>query len=54
MRMPFRMNASEVEYRNIGFETPVSIRQNEKVVIGNAVMGDRALIVVLTATVEAP
>jgi hypothetical protein len=31
----------------------VSIRQNEKVVIGTTTMGDKALIVVVTATVVA-
>ena len=43
--------ATPMQYQNVGFETPVSIRQNEKVVIGTTTMGDKALIVVVTATV---
>jgi hypothetical protein len=53
MRIPINVGgaAQPVQYQNVGFETPVSIRQNEKVVIGTTTMGDKALIVVVTATV---
>jgi len=53
MRIPISVGgaAQAVQYQNVGFETPVSIRQNEKVVIGTTTMGDKALIVVVTATV---
>jgi hypothetical protein len=37
--------------QSVGFKTPVSIRENEKVVIGTTTMGDKALIVVMTANV---
>jgi hypothetical protein len=42
-----------VQYQPVGFQTPVSIRENEKVVIGTTTMGDKALIVVVTATTGA-
>lgn len=51
MRVPIN-TGSGVQYQPVGFETPVSIRQNEKVVIGTTTMADKALIVVVNATVE--
>ena len=50
MRVPVQMNHA-TQYQNVGFNTPVSIKQNEKVVIGTTTMGDRAVIVVLIANV---
>lgn len=52
MRVPIEIGKDNVQYQDVGFDTPVSIRQNEKVVIGTTTMGDKALIVVVTATVE--
>ncbi|HEY4642336.1 MAG TPA: secretin N-terminal domain-containing protein [Thermoanaerobaculia bacterium] len=52
MRVPVEIGGTTpVQYQPVGFETPVSIHQNEKVVIGTTTMGDKALIVVVTATV---
>jgi hypothetical protein len=51
MRVPVLIGA-EVRYESVGFETSVSLRDKEKVVIGTTTMRDKALIVVLTATVE--
>jgi hypothetical protein len=52
MRVPITLGGSTgTQYQNVGFETPVSIHPNEKVVIGTTTMGDKALIVVVTATV---
>ena len=54
MRVPIDVGGTTgTQYQNVGFETPVSIRQNEKVVIGTTTMGEKALIVVVTATVAA-
>ena len=50
MRVPIAVKTGEVQYQNVGFETPVSLRDKEKVVIGTTSMGDKALIVVVTAT----
>jgi hypothetical protein len=52
MRVPLEMGSGNIQYQDVGFETPVSIRPNEKVVIGTTTMGDKALIVVVTAKVE--
>ena len=48
--MPIAVKTGEIQYQNVGFETPVSLRDKEKVVIGTTTMGDKALIVVVTAT----
>ena len=50
MRVPIAVKTGEIQYQNVGFETPVSLRDKEKVVIGTTTMGDKALIVVVTAT----
>lgn len=52
MRVPIDVGGSSIQYQSVGFETPVSVRQGEKVVIGTTTMGDKALIVVITATVN--
>lgn len=51
LKVPAKTAKGE-QYRSVGFNTPVSIRQNEKVVIGTTTMGDRAVIVVLMANVR--
>ena len=51
MRVPVKLEKG-TQYENVGFNTPVSIRENEKVVIGTTTMGDRAVIVVLMANVS--
>jgi hypothetical protein len=40
-----------ISYQDVGFETPVTIRDREKVVIGTTTLGDKALIVVVTAEI---
>lgn len=52
MRVPLDVGKGEYQYQSLGFQTPVSIRQGEKVVIGTTSMRDKALIVVLTLGVN--
>ncbi len=52
MRVPLDIGNNNVQYQSVGFETPVSIRQGEKVVIGTTTMKDKALVVVVTASVD--
>jgi len=52
MKVPLDVGDGKVQYQSVGFETPVSIRQGEKVVIGTTTMRDKALIVVLTLGVN--
>ena len=50
MRIPIAVGGG-VQYQNVGFETPVTIHEGEKVVVGTTTMGDKALVVVVTAKV---
>jgi len=52
MRVPIDIGGGSIQYQSVGFETPVSIRQGEKVVIGTTTMRDKALIVVVTLGVN--
>ena len=52
MKVPVGVGSAGIQYQSVGFETPVTLRENEKVVIGTTTMGDKALIVVVTATVQ--
>ena len=50
MRVPLNLGNS-VQYQNIGFRSPVSLRQGERVVVGSTTMGDKGLVVVVSAKV---
>lgn len=52
MRVPLELGTGSVQYQSVGFQTPVSLRQGEKVVIGTTTMRDKALVVVVTAKVD--
>jgi hypothetical protein len=52
MKAPLVMgNDGKIQYENIGFNTPVAVREGEKVVVGTTSMGDKGLVVVLSAKV---
>jgi hypothetical protein len=48
--VPYKLNGAAA-YQTVKFDTPVSIRQKEKVVIGTTTMGNKAFIVVVQATI---
>jgi Meckel syndrome type 1 protein len=54
LRIPLVVGApnSPIQYQNVGFRSPVSLREGEKVVVGTTTMGDKGLIVVLTAKIN--
>lgn len=52
MRVPVEISSGSFQYQDVGFETPVSLRPGEKVVIGTTTLRDKALIVVVTASVK--
>ncbi|MEW6127356.1 MAG: hypothetical protein AB1757_09975 [Acidobacteriota bacterium] len=54
LRIPLVIGGSDakVQYQNVGFRSPVSLREGEKVVVGTTTMGDKGLIVVLSAKVK--
>lgn len=51
MRIPIEVNMGQIQYDRVGFETPVSMREGEKVVVGTTTMQDKGLIVVLSARI---
>jgi hypothetical protein len=51
MRIPVEVSAGQIQYERVGFETPVSMREGEKIVVGTTTMQDKGLIVVLTARI---
>jgi len=53
MRLPIRTGTESFQYQAVGFETPVTLKPNEKVVIGTTTLGDKALVVVVNATLPA-
>ena len=48
MRVPLNLGSS-IQYQNVGFRSPVGIRPGEKVVVGSTTMGDKGLVVVVSA-----
>jgi hypothetical protein len=51
MRIPLTLGTSNIQYENVGFQTPVSLRDGEKVIVGTTTMGDKGLVVVVSAKV---
>ncbi len=51
MRIPIDVGKGVIQYQSVGFDTPVTVRDKEKVVIGTTTMGDKALIVIVTANI---
>jgi hypothetical protein len=54
IRIPLNVGGAgqqQIQYENVGFETPVTVREGEKVVVGTTTMGDKGLIVVVSAKV---
>lgn len=48
IRVPLSIGA-QIQYENVGFNSPVGLRQGEKVVVGSTTMGDKGLVVVVSA-----
>jgi len=48
MRVPLNLG-TQVQYENVGFQSPVGLRQGERVVVGSTTMGDKGLVVVVSA-----
>ena len=51
MKVPI-VQGDSTQYVDVGFQTPVTIREGEKVVVGTTTMGDRALVLVVTMGVR--
>ena len=53
IRIPLRVGAGTgaIQYENVGFNTPVGMREGEKVVVGTTTMQDKGVVIVLVAHV---
>ncbi len=51
MKVPVAVSTGTLQYETIGFTTPVSVREGEKVVVGTTSMQDKGLVIVITASV---
>lgn len=52
MKVPVQVGgATPIQYDNIGFNTPVNLREGEKVVVGTTSMEDKGIVVVITGTI---
>lgn len=53
VRIPLVVGGSGnvVQYENVGFNTPVSMREGEKVVVGTTSMQDKGIVIVIVANV---
>lgn len=54
LRIPLNIGGqgAQIQYQDVGFDTPVAVREGEKVVVGTTTMGDKGLIIVLSAKVN--
>ncbi|HKY03748.1 MAG TPA: secretin N-terminal domain-containing protein [Blastocatellia bacterium] len=50
MRIPLNLGTS-IQYERVGFETPVTLREGEKVIVGTTTMGDKGLVIVVSAKI---
>src|SRR5436853_1686027 len=50
MRIPLSIGGS-TQYDNVGFESPVTLREGERVVVGTTTMAEKGIIVVVSAKV---
>lgn len=50
MRVPLSVGSS-IQYQTVGFSSPMSLKQGEKVVVGSTTMGDKGVVVVVSANI---
>jgi hypothetical protein len=50
MRIPISIG-TDIRFENIGFRTPVNLREGEKVVVGTTTMEDKGIVVVLSTKI---
>ncbi len=51
MKVPLSVGDAKIQYEDIGFRTPVNLRDGEKVLVGTTSLEDKGIIVVLSAKV---
>lgn len=51
MTIPVEVSTGQIQYDKVGFDTPVNMREGEKVVVGTTTMQDKGIILVLSARI---
>lgn len=50
LRVPLLLSPDKVTYQDVGFRHPVTLREGDRVVVGTTSVGDKSVVVVLSAT----
>jgi type II secretory pathway component GspD/PulD (secretin) len=50
MNVPLTLGSEKIQYQEVGFKNPVSLRDGERVVVGTTSIADKSVVVILTAT----
>ncbi|HEV2859584.1 MAG TPA: secretin N-terminal domain-containing protein [Pyrinomonadaceae bacterium] len=50
MKVPLTLGDDKISYQDIGFQSPVSMREGERVVVGTTTIADKSVVVVLSAS----
>ncbi len=49
IRIPLIVGSNQIQYENVGFDSPVTLHEGERVVVGTTTITDKGLIVVVSA-----
>jgi hypothetical protein len=49
MRVPLSVEAGKIVYETVGFRSPVSLREGERVVVGTTSIADKSVVIILSA-----
>ena len=50
MRVPLSLGDEKISYQDIGFQSPVNVREGERIVVGTTTIADKSVVVVLSAS----
>ncbi len=50
LKVPLWLGGDKMTYESVGFRNPVTLREGERVVVGTTSVGDKSVVVVITAT----
>src|SRR6184192_1914824 len=50
MSVPLIVGSGQIQYQNVGFKNPVSLRQGERAVAGTTSIADKSVVVVISAS----
>ena len=50
MNVPLALSPGNIAYQEVGFKSPVSLREGERVIVGTTSIADKSVVVILSAT----